>query len=338
MVEKDTTLYGVGGKMNKISKGQELAIIAKYKETYSIRKTQEALKVSNNAVRRVIKTCGDFKKINYRNYGLKEFVPQEIQKDTITRGIVKASQTGIFHLWVETEPMRLWSHSNDKQLSDFRRTARLRKLAQEGDTHRFKIYENLGRNAPPYGIAFGDSWQAKLTTQTCTIKVKLTGTDPLSMIDHANDMVIEKAQEIHKRFGDLFRVNIGGNSPHLRFKTSQGEFGLMSKEIHQRLKIMGFRAYSDGFNAVYIDRTPGKGLEMQGLDGSTFCNNFGELTMWLAGGHKIDELVTKNELFQAFGIYTENTLRPVVNNAQQQTLNMWATNKDKDENRPNYFG
>jgi len=324
--------------MNKISKEQELAIISKYKETFSIRKTQEAVGCSNNAVRRVIKTCGNFKKINYRNYGLKEFVPQEIQKDTITRGIVKVSQTGIFHLWVETEPMRLWSHSTDKQLSDFRRTARMRKLAQEGDTHRFKIYENL-RNSPPYGVAYGDCWQAKLTTQTCTIKVKLTGTDPLSMMDRAGDLVMEKTQEIHKRFGDLFRVNIGGNSPHLRFKTSQGEFGLMSKEIHQRLKIMGFRAYSDGFNAVYIDRTPGKGLEMQGLDGSTFANNFGGLAMWLAEGHKVDELVTKDELFQAFGIYTDKTLRPVIDKTLQQTLNGWTGDKqDKGEPLPSYFG
>jgi len=313
--------------MNKINLAKEQEIISKYKETFSIRKTAEALGCSIKPVIRVIKTCGEFQKINYRNYAAKS---SEFKRIQLSSGIDKLQKPHIYNLWVETAPMRFYSYSVDKNMTAAVRTARLRKLQLDGDTFRFKEYGNLKHSK--YWMGFGGDWQAKLTTQTCTIKVKLTGNDPLALMEQANDLVISKAQELHKRFGDMFRVNLG--SPNLRFKTACSEFGLMSKEIHQQLKIMGFRAYTDGFNSIYIDRTPGKGLEMQGMDGSAFCSNFGDFSMWLAGGHKVEDLVTKDELFQAFGIYTENTLKPIVDK-QQQSLNTWTIDK---ENRPSYLG
>lgn len=258
--------------MNKKEKKFEAIVLDTYEVQKSLRTTSNKLSISINCIRRILK---DNKKI---------------QNDTPSRGIDEPHNSGLFHCWLQTEPMRLRSFNN-KIMEDALRTGRLRELMKMGDTLQFKEYSNL-KNVN-YWILKGDSWRAKITTKTISISVKLMGKDPLSLIEGANSIIFEKIGNLHAKLGNMFYINAG--TPIMRFKTSSSEFGLLSKEVYEKLKENGFTFWNDGFNSVYIDKSPMRGLESSGLDSSIFINNFGSLCSWLFE-HKPEDIATKQDV------------------------------------------
>jgi len=308
--------------MNKIPKELEHQIVQKYIKLRSIRKVSKALNVSNNAVSRVLKQSKELIKISHRHYAVAN---PNIQKVTNTRGLVKGQKEGIFHCWVETGPINLYSAYTDPMRTKLEREARLRKLKHTGDTFKFKEFHNLGEKAP-YWIVDGDGWKAKLTTKTCTISIKLKGKDPLVLMERANDLILNRASEIHRYFGSLFRVNIGAGTPYMRFGTSSSEFGILTPEVHKRLKEAGWRCWDGGFNRVYIDKTPGKGVEASGMESSQKIKQIDEWFDWLFE-KGVGSIATKEDVANAL-------VKVGVVTPQQQYLN----SKKDNENLNNYIG
>lgn len=267
-------------QINKLPKEKEALILKTYANLKSIRKTSKALKISHNTVARITKEN-------------KENNPK-IQKGTPSRGLDNPHNSGFFHCWVETEPLRLRSISQNSQKQELLRQGRLRFLMEKGDTLQLKEYHNLKNST--YWIYKGDNWRAKITTKTISISIKLIGKDPLSLMNIATDIIFTKIQELHKSLGSIFYINAG--TPTLRFKTSSSEFGLISPKVYDKLKSMGFRFWSDGFNNVYLDKSPKKSIESSGLDSSLFIDRFSELLSWLFD-NSIADIATKKDVTMA---------------------------------------
>lgn len=265
--------------MNKISLENEKIVLQTYKELLSIRKTSRITGVNKNTVVRVLKDA------NYNKKAIQNNTP---------RWDSRTLKNEIFHFWIETEPLYLKKILDNKIKLNALREGRMRFLMENGDTYQIKEYNNL--NNVTYWIMKAENWKAKITTKTITISLKVKGKEPLSMMEAANDIIFDKIQNIHKRLGGLFYINAG--IPNLRFKTSSSEFGLISPKIYDKLKEMGFRFWSDGFNKVYIDKSPKKSIECSGLDSSLFISRFYELCNWIFE-NKPQDIATKQDVTMA---------------------------------------
>lgn len=340
--------------MNKIPKELEADIVEKYKETYSTRKTAKALIVSRNAVIRVIKACGVFQKINYRHFGLSEIISTRIQKVPIPDGCremafspksMAMAKSGILHLFVVTEPIRYYSVP-DYEIGE--RLQRLKILQNEhGHAWQIKEISNLRKgnqpNANSYFLVTGDTWQVKLSARfaiiSFTMETCLRNKNDIDALElKSREVVMAHANELHKRLGTPFRLNLGGYRQ--RFLIAQAEMGLVSKVVYNSLKEAGWVASPpNAFGQVWLDKTPGFGIEAGGLDGNVFNRNFTNLVGYLQEHDLAHEFSLLDKGMQGyFGMLIEAGKQKEVDTKQQQSLNKWGTSEMENETKHSYIG